>query len=341
MSQDAKDKYYKASDTGDASEVVEGTLSISQKIGASTSGLLQNAFGPTSAHSGTETLASLNCEASKGASNSVSGQFCEASSSTQSLQVCNTTESARPPFTVESFRSYPRHNISSLEAAQATFDEFAAAPPEAQNPLETLRAASSLDGKRPTACPEIDQVLTKVDRDVREPLGSIKASNFNDEDGAEVVALLSDPMFSVDDNPADLLHYDFDECNDEDGSIARTDHRPQAFAPSEAPIVTSPLDLIPDFDCPSERHALHNLHQDKGYWHAIDRTAVSDIGDVEPWIDMLNRYHDEVWGNMLPLVLRAREEIRVASASKEGALRDRPAVRRLGMLLRHLEIPVS
>lgn len=53
------------------------------------------------------------------------------------------------------------------------------------------------------------------------------------------------------------------------------------------------------------------------------------------WEAVLNRYQDEVWGGMLPLVQEAKQEIQEAKAEGTGD-RQPKALRRLGMVLDHI-----
>ena len=65
------------------------------------------------------------------------------------------------------------------------------------------------------------------------------------------------------------------------------------------------------------------------------RDKYSQDIDLQPWIRILGSYHDEVWGDVLPLVQEVRRE---AEPTKDGMwnLGDKPALRRLQMLLKHL-----
>lgn len=56
---------------------------------------------------------------------------------------------------------------------------------------------------------------------------------------------------------------------------------------------------------------------------------------MEMWEEVLNRYQDEVWGGMLPLVKKAKQELEEAKI--EGTEDRQPkALRRLGMVLSHI-----
>jgi hypothetical protein len=60
---------------------------------------------------------------------------------------------------------------------------------------------------------------------------------------------------------------------------------------------------------------------------------------VEQWESVLNRYNDEVWGDLLPLVQEAKQEVEdLKKGSADGSEDHRPkALRRLGLVLQHLK----
>ena len=147
-------------------------------------------------------------------------------------------------------------------------------------------------------------------------------------DGAAVVALLSDPAFTADDEPVD-------------GSpkAARRQSKPQDsdsyYAEYKKPVgarlrmVDHKMTLVPNF-------AL-SRSDPKAIADAIPRAEEqARIADLKPWFDILDSYQDEVWGEFLPLVQQVRKELCTAKAG-EDTLDDKPAVRRLRMLLGHLE----
>lgn len=153
-------------------------------------------------------------------------------------------------------------------------------------------------------------------------------------DGAAVVALLSDPAFTVDEEPSSTLDLEIDAGD------GRADERLQAVKRPTKPIdALNPSNLpnlMPDFGAPWNPSYASLLPQ-KGL-HERRHFLGSRCGDVQPWIDILDRYHDEVWGDMLPLVQEAREEVKAVNEGRT-CLQDRPAIRRLTMILQHLGNP--
>ena len=266
----------KAPQTQPPKQDAEDSSTLSQRVRSSASGLLQSSLGRPSAGVTTGALASLNLKGQKGTSISASSNIGEASTSTSNS--LRSTQGARGHLlTSESLRSNPAAGVNTMGDAQAEFDEFLAESPGIGNSGDGVHYAK--------------QHMINHEADNR--------------DGAAVVALLSDPGFSIDEEPIESETFDIDENHGTRHLPSRQDLRMREAG--------NRLELIPDF--------------------AVD--------DLDPWNDILGRYHDEVWGDMLPLVQEAREEIKVARASDEGAKLDRPAIRRLGMVLSHLKHPID
>ena len=148
-------------------------------------------------------------------------------------------------------------------------------------------------------------------------------------DGAAVVDLLSTPSLSVNDEIEDQAltsagmpdmyrQSKYSETGQREVSPGRND-------------TGTERQLIPDFgltgiDLKSITQAMPR---------AVDQAHNPEL---QPWLEILNSYQDEVWGGMLPLVRQAREELAMASDNK-NPLVDKRAVRRLRMLLSHLAHP--
>lgn len=104
------------------------------------------------------------------------------------------------------------------------------------------------------------------------------------------------------------------------------------------PSVDNPSALVPK--------AFQNGEREEYLPEEYAQDSHSYLGEVLPaaeakgrwiwqWEAVLNRYQDEVWGGMLPLVKEAKQEIQEAKA--EGTEDRQPkALRRLGMVLDHI-----
>lgn len=175
-------------------------------------------------------------------------------------------------------------------------------------------------------------------------------------DGAAVVSLLCSPT-SVDDIPPSVWDYDppiqaSQAVQDDQQSIgnvvncttpaetqmdfSRTKH--SAVLQRSIDFEKSGLSLIPDFHPLSTSSIHHNLNARQqnevqaGLSHAKE-------GDIRPWLHILDRYHDEVWGSLLPLVRTARDELgaeKGRETPEDQGINGGAAVRRLQMVLQHL-----
>ncbi|EAW15234.1 uncharacterized protein ACLA_058960 [Aspergillus clavatus NRRL 1] len=163
-------------------------------------------------------------------------------------------------------------------------------------------------------------------------------------DGAAVISLLSSPSF----NP------DFPQTADEPFEPVETDPLPPQLTSSEIEMLDSfrrsatvdpstpahqphrltSLSLVPDID---------SILDSVPASIATDVTALRDavltnLPGAADWIAVEERYHDEVWGYLRPTLEAAAEEIEVAKEQGRDALvEDGPAVRRLKMILGHMQ----
>lgn len=147
------------------------------------------------------------------------------------------------------------------------------------------------------------------------------------DDGAAVVALISKPGNPAEDESVEIL-----------SEIARKRSNPQGWVLRGASdlklaraldnTVDRQLMLVPDF--------VSSLSDPRAAADAMPRAEEqARIAALKPWLDILDSYQDEVWGDLLPLVQLAREELE--SARPDDTLDVKPAVRRLQMLLGHLD----
>ena len=276
------------------------SASLAQKIGESASGLARAAFVQPSGM--TETLASLSEQGGKAGSSSGARERGESSNQRISGDfLSRPTDSVRIS-NHDSFRSVGHDDPQLI---QAEFDDFARTPGFAArnsanvDHLTNSQMHISDKGKSPLHSASRDD----NERDTKHT--GFRHSDYAATDGAAVVDLLSSPEFSADEESSGV--WDQESVNPRGflGTVSTSNNLNERLA--------SPLDLIPDYE-----------------WH--------DTGqESHAWYDILNRYHDEVWGDNLPLVREARKELEQASASGDMNPNDRPALRRLKMLLQHLK----
>lgn len=171
------------------------------------------------------------------------------------------------------------------------------------------------------------------------------------DDGAAVVNLLSEPSTSSDDMPSHMP--DFDSV-DAQAQRLRNKAESQDFFDQRQPDLSAgtthrtlssenSLHLIPNFgfdDQVTNESQLDTLSSTAVYGWGKDSchepSAFGQSHDLEPWLEILTRYQDEVWGDMLPLVRKAREELKDTKSGFGKLISGRPAVRRLGIILGHL-----
>ncbi|KAJ8130513.1 hypothetical protein O1611_g3117 [Lasiodiplodia mahajangana] len=88
--------------------------------------------------------------------------------------------------------------------------------------------------------------------------------------------------------------------------------------------------------------ANHNMSNSENYQRLAENLGVSNAAEARDiwfsqWDTILSSYTDEVWGDLSPLVMAARQEIHDLSTSPEGTTTSGlNAVRRLRQILAHV-----
>ncbi|MCJ1449819.1 hypothetical protein MMC28_000147 [Mycoblastus sanguinarius] len=319
----------------------ENAYALSRRIGASASGLLQNSLGPSSPNAVTGTLASRNVGAAKGSSSSSAANRSNSSLSSQSSSSCSTQNISSRSLGAESFRSQPGNGKDSRENGQAGFDEFMLGSGESRQASIFEQNGPLSDEQWPTShfaaayLRGVPPAVRHVGAE-REPADVEEFLNAN-SDGAAVVALLSNPDSTLDEDILDSWDMKTREQNGEGHGLPKLLDQPNNLIGPMTP--TNPLDLMPDFSSSWRSMSRCRVPADKDDGSNGDCFLDPSFGDIQPWVDILHRYHDEVWGDMLPLVQEARKEAKAVNQGDKGALQDSPAIRRLGMLLKHLDRP--
>ena len=331
----------------------ESSGSIATRVQDSASGLVHQTILNPSAGFVTGVLASSAADAGKGGSGSSSAgpsQFTVSSLSpnVHASSVYSPADSRNGTTEWESFRLHPRYRKNGGYFDHYDFGDFMSrsSAPSLAEPSnwpdigEDSAAANErfVLQSRPSKA-NIQVSSARQCNNHGHPVKKISGLTNNSDDGAAVVALLSDPDFLIDEDPADFWGIETENlatCPDENLEM-----HAQAAAPLDQVSAINPLDLLPDFRRPqgganmtrSARRSATISDPPEGYIYNKNLLQRHD-GDLQPWLDMLNKYQDEVWGDILRLVHEAHEE---AKASKERIPEDQPATRRLRMLLKHLE----
>lgn len=194
----------------------------------------------------------------------------------------------------------------------------------------------------------------------------IQSRNGDENDGKEVVNLLSDPEFQPglstwddnDDNGMDTHEsgFGFDDDFNDDPLDAEgfPIHIAMGLSPAEMQIIDffrrqqqtdsqsevqqkkiTPYSLVPDIDSFLTQHNSINNISDSN--DALRNEVVANLIGAEEWLIVDERYNDDVWGYLRPAVEAAAAEIQ--QQKEENPVRegeDGPAVKRLKMILRHM-----
>lgn len=314
-----------------------GKANLVGRIEASASGLMQSSFARSSPGAVAESLASLNPSAAKGSSSSSA-----VSGSETSLLGSGATDNKSAASGAYSTGEFFRSNVgNSTQHGQYSFDEFIAgrgvALPENnhihsnqhQDGAQTVPSEGHpQQGRQPLKAQYYDSTIQK---DGAEELAKTNI------DGAAVIALLSDPKFDTEEPPRSWA-FEADEQNERIDRGHHVNGRPADAIIPHQPI--GPLGLVPDLGVSAQLNNETDKRKGKDVPSKHTNSGLFDSGfGNQSWLDIINNYHDEVWGDMLPLVQEARKEVEEAQSDMQD-LQNRPAIRRLKLLLQHLKHPI-
>ena len=334
-----------ASGPGSASSTIRSFMS---RIGISASGLAKESLlrpGP-----GTVQNELSSAEAGKSSSSS---NPAGPSAMSMSLQP-HTTAHPSPSRLVSSDSAHP--NFRSQPPPEKTqtviheFDSFLSHQDQDQSDLDQLGDSSQL--VPPLHSVNSDASLSERDIATPPALGHMllnstedHVSNGHPADGAAVVAMLSDPSFCIDEEPhftAEFEEFTNLKLTPVNSASSLAQRASIDICPS-----ANPLALIPDFHGPSNKPVSNSLLHDSnlpGKWQTetfVPESHCDQDFELQPWIEILTKYHDEVWGDMLPLVEAARTEANASKNGDPGHGGNFPAIRRLAMIARHVQPKAS
>lgn len=166
-------------------------------------------------------------------------------------------------------------------------------------------------------------------------------------DGAAVVSLLSDTSFDPNFDPS-TENLDLDPASSPPPLSAaeitmldsyRREIRIESHSHQEQQL--SSLSLVPDIDTFLQQN-------DPGAFISVDRntspanitlrdSVLTHLPGAADWVDVQDRYHNEVWGYLRPALEAAKEELEEKQDGSEHEGEDGPAVRRLKMILKHMK----
>ena len=306
----------------------EAMATLPQRTGESASELIQASFQRPSPNAVIGGLTSLNTE-TKAGSSSGSTSTCESSLGLRSSLPYEQATSHLG----DSFRSpEPRERISRTHG-QVAFDEFLARSKDFGHEPEFLQEGSAL-GSDPQMGVWMGPAEYNVPRVQNAKICKTQSKNQSlaerNGDGAAVVALLLDPTFAADEGPRSTLAWETDGIEGQKGKRMQSRKREESI---DVLHTSNSLSLIPDFGPPSTLFPAFLATQRDNY--RKQGCLKQGPGDVQSWIDILDRYHDEVWGDMLPLVQESRQELKMANENKT-CLQSGRAIQRLKMIMQHL-----
>ena len=325
------------------------TDSLPDKIGASARALFQSTVLRPSSGATLDTLASISSVVEKGDSSPSYAGSMSSTEASSSRPSSTSSSRAQNPFGVpkDSFRTHTQHgaipDMFDLDAFLAGRTEPLiehADKPTKTGGVHQLDANEHIGSEQqsPRPVPERQQIVRDRTIDCDQSRASFKFRGLSQAewagspvgpngaqdnfDGAEVVALLSDPSFCVDNVLLDC------DSTAQVRSLRQpcSLRRPEEVVRSD--IVDNNLRLIPNL-----RSSPAAFEEMAALMPHIDEYS-QDI-DLRPWLDILSNYHDEVWGDLLPLVQEARRELKPKNTGVQDST-ERPALRRLQMLLGHL-----
>lgn len=280
--------------------------SLLEKVAASATGLARSAFAAPGGNEISEAASGALQNSSKGQATRASSGSTWAESSNRVVQSGASTQIAQQ---LPSLRSGHRdEHVHNTESEFSSFldgiDQFTPSNTETDEISSVERAWENA-----------------VAQENMRQQGHISVEEQQMHDGEAVVDLLSDPTASAD--TWDLSPEQDEIVNwrltEEQLTIIRSmlNELFPSEEPHEAPRADHPLNLVPHFT---------SLNGEEGR-----------IMWMEQWDGVLNRYTDEVWGDLLPLVQEAREEVQTMKKIPSGTVGEQPkALRRLGLILGHL-----
>ncbi|MCJ1351866.1 MAG: hypothetical protein MMC33_001850 [Icmadophila ericetorum] len=299
---------------------------MANRIGTSASKLLKSTILQPTAIDVSSALASSSSSASKGESSSSRGYQPASEEGSKEHNAHLVSQGLHQDdgtvLKKESFRSQPS------DLAQSEFDAFTAQNSSVGDPHTLYQEI----------VPHSSVFEAAQQASFQGPSRLSESQNINHRDGEEVVNLLANPEF--------VLEYAPPVADDLDSES----HFEDLFdVPSSTPISSrqlgtasrsNSLSFVPKFEA--------SYFSVKGEKHASATTPIEEVNvstlkhcggyeELDPWIDVLTRYHDEVWGSHLPLVQKAREEIKEAMNGTNAQANDFAALRRLAMVLGHFE----
>ncbi|KAL5001669.1 hypothetical protein BDV10DRAFT_159499 [Aspergillus recurvatus] len=312
----------------------QDTQSLASRVQKSASGLARNAF-LSSIPSGD--AAHLLSDSGKVAPSSSSSALAAAEQYRDTTGPSSSSRDRNTHGPAETFRSPPTTQSGGFELPGLTEDEF-------QNTygVKLSEAIDPFDegkGKSRAINPVHGSGLTTSiyhDRATAPP-------TLNPSDGEDVVSILTDQTFDP----------EFPPSANEPPEYVETELSPLQLTPAEIQMIESFRRQLPPDSQPTtgtqQKQQLNSLSLVPDIGSFLDSvpassameatllrdTVLTSLPGAAEWISVEGKYHDEVWGYLQPTLEAAAKEIESSKAF--GSTEDGPAVRRLKMILKHMQ----
>ena len=326
--------------------------SFIERVGSSATGLWRSTILEASAAQMTSSLASssFTSEKSQSSSSHAESAYTNVTESPDSgYRLQRSSGSSLSNSSSESFRSTPYEFGGVNSKTEAEFGTFSQTSQVERTELETP-AEIKENPCNESAHQDISEYSASQSAGPGSCFGPTNEWNLVNTDGELVVALLSDPNSDLEETVSAVALSDelsdptilFEIPPGTEGALNRIKSDLPSPPTYKTPSPMNPLNLIPDFRSDHETPLRDDTKPIPTTMSHIYIMANKPIGiqELEPWLDVLTNYQDEVWGDVASLVREVRDEVRIAKENNIKAI-DSTTVRRLGMILGHLKMPVT
>ncbi len=302
--------------------------SMLERVTASATDLARSAFAAPNSNELSESASAILANSAKGGNVAGREGFAWAESSRVSQQTGLPTLQGQP---LSLFRS--GHREVHVQNAEAEFSAFL-------DGIDTFQPSTSahnesLPAQEHNTEGELESISRMTysgnDQALRTTYRYVEEQQLHN--GEEVLAILSNPMSTVDSLEALPIEDEEVNWNLTEQQLSNLRTMMNELFPPSAPYVLPradhPLHLLPSMTANADDAYMY-------YGQHVTQEAAKQMW-IDQWQGVLTRYTDEVWGNLLPLVIVAREEIVAMKEQSPGtSIAQLKALRRLQLVLDHL-----
>ncbi|KAL4938435.1 hypothetical protein BDV06DRAFT_200983 [Aspergillus oleicola] len=318
--------------------------SLASRIQKSASGLARNAF-LSSAPSG-DTAHLLSDSTGKATPSSSSSALAAAEQYGQSVGPFSSSSRDKSIHgSAETFRSTPISQPGGFNLPGLTEDQFQTTfsgdLSEAIGDLDKGKGKVKASGSDPTE---------SVSESISEP--RTQTTNLKPSDGNAVVSILTDQTFDPEfppsaNEPPEYQDTDLSQLSPHltPNEIQMIESFRRQLPPASQNTKTehnhpqlSSLSLVPDIGSFLDHfHATPAADPNTEHATSLRDEVLTSLPGAAEWISVEEKYHDEVWGYLQPTMEAAAREIEAKKESPGASTEDGPAVRRLKMVLTHMQ----